>query len=329
MPDAQMFLVGIKMGNLTIYLQKAFAEQCPTGWTSSSEVQLLSNELNDLFGYSSRTDILLTKNDGSRRLWIEFEISRADPVANHAKFATAHLFSRQLETDCFVSMVSSHIVRGRRNLAANTIYVMREAGMNAFQTVLLPDFDPFQIKRLNHLKLDEIQNETLPVRKELERAVSISESILSTNEKRIYFAANLLEVMLNLRRWNQELQTEEGRALWKKRTITYFVFDQYTKNFAPSKFCAYIPVKTNFDFLTKRTLVEMTLNIYATLETETCFDGNRAQTHLIKNLSMKAFKSGEMPEILPFFDRWLHKYSESINVNPSGPIFLLPLNWLD
>jgi hypothetical protein len=166
------------MGNLTTYLQKAFAEQCPIGWTSSSEVQLLSNELNDLFGYSSRADVLLTKNDGSRHLWIEFEISRADPVANHAKFATAHLFSKQLQSDCFISMISSHIVRGRRNLAANTIYIMREAGMNAFQTVLLPEFDPLQIKRLNHLKLDEIHNEVLPIRKEIERAVSISESIL-------------------------------------------------------------------------------------------------------------------------------------------------------
>jgi len=105
------------MGNLTTYLQRAFSEQCPKGWTSNSEVQLLSDELNDLFGYSSRADILLTKDDGSRRLWIEFEISRADPVANHAKFATAHLFSRQLQTDCFISMVSSHVVRGRRNLA--------------------------------------------------------------------------------------------------------------------------------------------------------------------------------------------------------------------
>jgi len=70
-----------------------------------------------LFGYTSRADILLTKDDGSRRLWIEFEISRADPMANHAKFATAHLFSRQLQTDCFISMVISHVVRGRRNLA--------------------------------------------------------------------------------------------------------------------------------------------------------------------------------------------------------------------
>jgi hypothetical protein len=316
------------MGNLTTYLQKAFAEECPTGWTSNSEVQLLSNELNDLFGYSSRADVLLTKNDGSRKLWIEFEISRADPVANHAKFATAHLFSKQLETDCFVSMISSHVIRGRRNLAANTIYVMREAGMNAFQTVLLPEFDSNRIKHLNHLKVDEIQNEILPVRKEIERALLISESILSTNEKRIYFAANMLEVMLNLRRWNQELETEEGRALWKKRTITYFVFDQFTKNFAPSKFCAYVPVNTNFDLHTKRKLVEMTVNLYSTLETETCFDGNRAQTHLIKNLSMKAYKPDEIPEILPFFNKWLNKFSESINVSPSGPVFLLPLNWL-
>jgi hypothetical protein len=316
------------MGNLTTYLQQAFAENCSKDWTSNSEVQLLSNELNDLFGYSSRADILLTKNDGSRRLWIEFEISRADPVANHAKFATAHLFSRQLQNDCFISMVSSHVVRGRRNLAANTIYVMREAGMSAFQTVLLPEFDPYQIKRLNHLRVAEIQNEILPVQKELERAISISESILSTNEKRIYFAANLLEVMLNLRRWNQELLTNEGRELWKKRTITYFVFDQYTKNFAPSKFCAYVPINANFDLQAKRTLVEMTVNLYSTLETETCFDGNRAQTHLIKNLAMIAFKPDEMPEILPLFERWLNNYSESINVNPSGPVFLLPLKWL-
>ena len=32
-------------------------------------------------------DVLLERVDGSRRLWVEFEVSRADPVANHAKFA--------------------------------------------------------------------------------------------------------------------------------------------------------------------------------------------------------------------------------------------------
>jgi len=134
--------------------------------------------------------------------------------------------------------------------------------------------------------------------------------------------------MLNLRRWNQELLTDEGRELWKKRTITYVVFDQYTKNFAPSKFCAYVPINTSLDAVTKRTLVEMTVKLYCTLETETCFDGNRAQTHLVKSLAMKSVNSNEMTEILPFFEKWLNKYSESINVNPSGPVFLLPLRWL-
>lgn len=315
------------MGNLTTYLQHAFDEQCPNGWTSNSEVQLLSSELNELFGYSSRADVLLTKNDGSRRLWIEFEISRADPVANHVKFATAYLFSKQLETDCFISMVSSHVVRGRRNLASNTIYVLRNVGMSAFQTILLPDFDPFQIKRLNHLPLQEIQNEILPIHNEIERALTISEMVSFTNEKRIYFVANPLEVMLNLRRWNLEISTEEGRHLWKKRTITYFVFDQFTQNFAPSKFCAYVPANTSFDFLANRTTIEMNMSLYATLETESCFDGNRAQTHLVKNLSMKAFKPAELPQLIPIFENWLSRHLESINVNPSGHVFLLPLQW--
>ncbi len=72
----------------------------------------------------------------------------------------------------------------------------------------------------------------------------------------------------------------------------------------------------------------MTVNLYSTLESETSFDGNRAQTHLIKNLAMKAYKPNEIPEIIPFFKTWLNRYSESINVNQSGAIFLLPPKWL-
>jgi hypothetical protein len=316
------------MGNLTLYLQNAFADLCPANWTCRSEVRLLSEEFNELFGYSSRADVLLAKTDGSRRLWIEFEISRADPVANHAKFATAHLFSRQLETDCFVSMVSSHVQRGRRNLAANTIHVMREAGMNAFQTVLLPELGPDKIKLLNHARLEDMQNYVLPVGREIERALSISKSVGKVRERRIHFASNLLEVLLNLRRWNHELLTQEGRALWGKRTITYFVFDPITQTFAPSKFCAYIPVGKSFDYAAGRAVVEMTVALYSTLETESSFDGNRAQTHLTKFLAMGAFNLDQRPDILPVFDRWLTKYSDCINVSPRGPVFLVPNHWL-
>ena len=72
--------------------------------------------LEALLGYRPRVDVLLEREDGSRRLWIEFEVSRADPVANHAKFATAHLFQPQAEADSFLAMVSPHVARGRRSL---------------------------------------------------------------------------------------------------------------------------------------------------------------------------------------------------------------------
>src|SRR4051812_34853493 len=116
------------MGALTSYLQREFACRCPTGWTCRHETRLLSPDLEQVLGYSPRADILLEREDQSQRLWIEFEVSRADPVANHAKFATAHLFEPQSPANVFVAMVSSHVARGRRNLAANTIALMRRLG---------------------------------------------------------------------------------------------------------------------------------------------------------------------------------------------------------
>ena len=66
----------------------------------------MSPGLERMLGFAPRADVLLSRADGSTRLWIEFEISRADPVANHAKFATAHLFEPRTSGDTFVSMVS-------------------------------------------------------------------------------------------------------------------------------------------------------------------------------------------------------------------------------
>jgi hypothetical protein len=89
-------------------------------------------------GYDPRADVVLTNTASKTRVWIEFEVSRADPVANQTKFATAHLFLPQTPADHFVAMVSPHIDRGRRNLAAGAIRLMRRVGMSAFQTTLLP-----------------------------------------------------------------------------------------------------------------------------------------------------------------------------------------------
>ncbi len=142
------------MGALTIYLQQEFNKLCPDDWTFHHEAPLLPDELKRLTGYSPRVDVLLEKKDASKRLWIEFEISRADPAANHVKFAASHLFQPQAPADVFIAMVSTHVTCGRRNLAANTILLMRHIGMNAFQTVLFPYISGQEIKRLNHLDIN-------------------------------------------------------------------------------------------------------------------------------------------------------------------------------
>lgn len=141
------------MGSLTRFLQDRFAAACPAGWSCRPEVDVLDERWQRALGYSARADVVLTREDGERRLWIEFEVSRADPVANHAKFATSHLFQPQPRTDTFIAMISSHVTRGRRNLAANTILLMRRIGMRAFQTMLLPRYSPDEIKRLNQFPI--------------------------------------------------------------------------------------------------------------------------------------------------------------------------------
>jgi hypothetical protein len=320
------------MGNLTLYLQQEFAAHCPRGWQCRREVSVLPGEISKVLGFSSRADVLLERTDGTRRLWVEFEVSRADPVANHAKFATAHLFRPQAPEDAFVAMVSSHVNRGRRNLAASTISLMRHIGMNAFQTMLLPQISADEIKRLNHLDRSALAIGHLAVEAEIARAMTISETVLTAEKRRIHLAGDLLEVVLNLRRWNQDVAASEGKELWRRRTVTYFVHDPLTNDFAPSKFCAYVAIPT-FDGVIEQQVIrpdraEMTVALYVTLDgTDSRFDGRRAWTHLTSNLAMSCYPLNELPGVKPLFEHWLSCHSELITVHPSGPMILLPPQW--
>jgi len=67
--------------------------------------------------FRPRADVLLERLDGTRRLWVEFEVSRADPAANHMKFAAAHLHAPQRPADAFLSMTSSHVATAGRTSA--------------------------------------------------------------------------------------------------------------------------------------------------------------------------------------------------------------------
>ncbi len=266
--------------------------------------------------------------DGQRRLWIEFEVSRADPVANHAKFATSHLFQPQPATDTFVAMVSSHVTRGRRNLAANTILLMRRVGMSAFQTVLFPTIAPADIKRLNHLSPTELLTQTIDTESEINRALHIANPISSTANYQLHYAGDLFDVFCNVQRWNEELATTAGQSLWGKRTIKYFVYDPNTHLYAPSKYCAYINAipTSSPTFITNHQL--MSLPLYASLdESEPKFDGNLAHTHLTKQLNMTLTIPETTPAIATHFDHWLATQTNHIRVHPSGPMLLVAPIW--
>jgi hypothetical protein len=321
------------MGSLATYLQHEFIRLCPDDWTARYEIPLLPRELACLLGYAPQVDVLLERKDASKRLWIEFEISRADPVANHAKFATSHLFQPQPRTDSFVAMVSPHVARGRRNLAANTISLMRCIGMNAFQTVLFPHLSGQEVKRLNHFGRGSINNASLNVKSEIERALLISQAVFTVPERRIHFVGDILDVTLNLHRWNKDMSTVQARNLWGKRTITYFVYEPRSRDFAPSKFCAFVGLPTislNDGGVASVGAVkaEMTVELYAGIDnSERRFDGTRARTHLTDNLGMIQILPQEDRRILSHFNKWLCRYEECITIHPTGPAFILPPRW--
>lgn len=315
-------------GVFSVLLQEAFVIQCPLGWNCRCEERVLSSEFESLLGYSPRADICLENADASRRLWIEFEISRADPVANHAKFATAHLFKPFENSDTFVSMVSSHVARGRRNLASNTVQLLRHIGISAFQTVLLPYIEPEEIKRLNHSSLYSLRSSNLDIPRELNRVFEIVEPVIEDEGHRIHFVSELFDVIRNLHRWNAEVTATDGAELWKRRTVTYFVFDPVSKLFAPSKYCAYsIPVRSSPISTTSASGL-MNMQTYCMLdETDWRFDGNRARRHLMTNLGMNLTAEDNSLEIDLAFKDWISERASLVTVHPSGAKFLVPPAW--
>jgi hypothetical protein len=291
------------------------------------ESRLLSDDLAALLGYAPRADVVLTCQQDGRRLWIEFEVSRADPVANHAKFATAHLFQPQAAADVFVSMVSRHVDRGRRNLAANTIFVMRRIGMTAVQTVLFPTLSDTEVQRFNHMTPEELRATGPDVSPEVDRVFVVTTPQGTADGHRIFFAGDVIDVLLNARQWNAEVTTSRGRTLWGRRRVQYFVYVPYSGEFAPSKFCAYLPIRTAPEPTLASPSSHMTLEVYAALdESESRFDGHIARNHLTRHLGMVSCVPESSPKITDRFQQWMERVSDFLVIPSRGPVFLCPAN---
>jgi len=309
-----------QLGTLTRFLQDAFAAKCPKGWQCDAEVPLVDRDAARRLGFEPRADVVLAQRDGSRRIWVEFEISRADPVANHAKFATAALLEGLAPGDCFVSMTSRHIVAGRAALAAGTTIWMRSLGIPAFQVDLLPQFSEPQIKALNARPLtvaDDLAE--VPVRAEIDRILDVSSAAALASGHRIHRADNPFTVALNVRRWNAEVQTEPGRTLWGRRRVQFFAMCGASRLFAPSKFCAFIPAPAfGSRVVEPGGALGMSLEVYAQLgEQDPRFDGNVARTHLERRLGYRALSLADTPpSIRDAFGRWLPGVEAALKPHP-------------
>lgn len=313
-------------GVLARYLQREFVTHCPDGWRCFAERPLLDARDRALLGYDPKADILLERIDGTRRLWIEFEISRADPAANHAKFAAAHILRPWKPEDAFVSMITSHVARGRRNLGAGMIHVLRQVGFEAFQTPLLPELGRDIIKMLNH-HAPALQETRPDVAPEIERALTVAEPQAVNPGGRLHFAADVFDVLLNLRRWNDEADDPQLAAAWRRRAVRYVVVDPTTGWCAPAKFAAYVllPTRSSATAITTGMTSGLTFERYQTLDQhEPSFDGHRAWRHLTRQLGFSNRPYGQAPAETAAFDAWYARLGHLVLVDRQAVRLLTP-----
>jgi hypothetical protein len=161
--------------------------------------------------------------------------------------------------------------------------------------------------------------------------MSVVEPVASVPGNRIHLAGDLLSVMLNVRQWNDDVETPAGAERWGARTVTYFVLDPRTGDFAPSKFCAYvaIPSEPSRSGSLSTRLALMTIDVYTQAESiGRRLDGHEARDHLTRNLAMDTTLPGDAAgPLLALFSRWLELHQAQIRVHPSGPRFLVPPAW--
>lgn len=311
-----------RTGRLARFLQRAFQHHSARrGWACSIEAPLIDADAARRLGFNPKVDVLLSRVDDARRIWVEFEVSRADPVANQAKFASAAFFEGCGAGDAFVSMASRHIAPGRKALMATTAMFMRSVGIPAFQVDLLPDKDGPTIRTLNGAPPETLADAALDVGAELDRVIAIADARLVSGWHRIHMADNAFTVSANVRTWNAEVADLVLARTWAKRRVRFIAFDPASRLFAPSKFCAYVPATTGAvegrSFLTVREPPGgMTSELYFSLgEQDPRFDGHIARSHLERQLRYRVMHASDLSEeMAEAFRRWAGMRAGTITV---------------
>ena len=198
--------------------------------------------------------------------------------------------------------------------------------MSAFQTVLLPELTPEEIKQWNHADARMVEHLSINFTREIRRVLAITEPLNDNTCGKLHFVGDYLDVILNVRQWNRDIADSAMRELWGNRRIIYFVFDPMTGYFAPTKFCAFTIIGLS-NIATNTVESGMSIQRYCEIDQHGIFDGNKAWHHLAHNLAMRKLHSGDDPLLDAHFDRWYQQCNGVVNVHPDGPIFLIPPPW--
>jgi hypothetical protein len=115
------------------------------------EANVFSETLREEIGYSPAADVLVEYAwDGEELyVWVELEVSRADPVANPAKFIVALSERSARRGEIFVFALSKSIQRGRAALCRRFVKLMQARGFPVYTEDLLPSATEHLISRLN------------------------------------------------------------------------------------------------------------------------------------------------------------------------------------
>jgi hypothetical protein len=145
----------------------------------------------------------------------------------------------------------------------------------------------------------------------------------------VHLVGDILDALLNLRGWNEDIRTPTGRTAWGKRCCTYFVYDPGSRLFAPSKFCAYTPVFATVG--ASEPIVRscrMSAEVYVGLnDSAHIMDGQLAWRYLVSGLGMRQLLPAETTLVATAFASWLEQCGGAIGVRGGEPVFLTPPAW--
>ena len=146
-------------------------------------------------------------------------------------------------------------------------------------------------------------------------------------EGRLHFAADVFDVLLNLRRWNEEADDPRHVEKWRRRAVRYVVVDPATGWCAPAKFAAYVLLPSRNTACSAPTGIDggLTFERYLTLDqAEPLFDGHRAWTYLTRRLGFTSHSYTEVAIESSAFDAWYHRRERLLQIDREQVRLLIP-----